>query len=76
MNSDSRNERAETSRADFSLFYLPYMQSGSVRCKSRTGVGKDRWMASRRVGYPVVVSQIKLVSRDYSRENIGHNVHV
>jgi len=39
-----------------SLSSVPYMRSGSVSCDSRTREGKVRWMASRGVGYPVVVS--------------------
>ena len=32
------------------------MRSGSVSCDSQTRVREVRWMASRSVGYPVVVS--------------------
>jgi len=38
------------------LSSVPYMQFGSVSCNSRTMVGKHRFIAFRRVGYPVVVS--------------------
>jgi len=38
------------------LSSVPYMRFGSVSCDSWTRVGEVRWMASRREGYPVVVS--------------------
>ena len=38
------------------LSSVPYMRVGSVSCDSRTRVGEDRWITSRRAGYPVVVS--------------------
>jgi len=38
------------------LSSVPYIRFGSVSCDSRTRVGEVRWMASRRVGYAVVVS--------------------
>jgi len=38
------------------LLSVPYMWFGSVSCDSQTRVGEVRWMASRRVGYPVFVS--------------------
>ena len=35
---------------------MPYIPLGSVSCDIQTRVGEVRWMASRRVGYPEVVS--------------------
>jgi len=38
------------------LSSVPYLRFGSVSRDSQTRVGEDRWIASRRVGYPMVVS--------------------
>jgi len=38
------------------LSSVQYMRFGSVTCDSQTRVGEERWIASRRVVYPVVVS--------------------
>jgi len=62
FNSCNRARRGYTAWAHpifllpFSLFSMPYMRSGSVNCDIRTRVGKVRWMASQKVGHPVVVS--------------------
>jgi len=62
FNSCSRARRGYTAWAH-PIFLLPlslssvlYMRSGSVSCDNQTRVGKVCWMASRRVGYPVVVA--------------------
>ena len=62
LNSCNRARRGYTAWAHpifllpFPLFSMPYMRSSSVNCDDWTRVGKIHLMASRRVGYLVVVS--------------------